>query len=112
MESIRTAKAHGKFVAINYLNCPGFTDSEHEVDALVDFIQDTRIDMIQWRNLNFDPIRYTRLMDGTATNGKPLGMVVVINRLSELFPGLIHGYFNPPVQGNQRPDTDHDRALS
>lgn len=27
VRSIKTAKDHGKFVAINYLNCPGFTDS-------------------------------------------------------------------------------------
>jgi pyruvate-formate lyase-activating enzyme len=34
---------------------PGFTDREDEFDELVRFIQSTGIDMIQWRNLNYDP---------------------------------------------------------
>ena len=51
----------GKFVAINYLNCPGFSDTPREVDALVRFLGKHPIHMIQWRNLNFDPIRPQKL---------------------------------------------------
>jgi len=98
LESINIAKYHDKFVSINYLNCPGFTDSEKEVAALIDFIADHKIDMIQWRNLNFDPKKYNELMTNIQDNGKPLGMETMIKELSNQFPNLIHGYFNPPVK--------------
>ncbi|MFH2091894.1 MAG: radical SAM protein [Pseudomonadota bacterium] len=98
LTSIDIAKKHKKFVSINYLNCPGFTDSEDEVAALTDFIDTHHIDMIQWRNLNFDPKKYIELMQTVQKSGNPLGMDVMIKKLSEKFPHLIHGYFNPPVK--------------
>lgn len=98
VESIRIAKSHGKFVAINYLNCPGFTDSQKEVEALMIFIKETRVDMIQWRNLNFDPKQYCELMEQTEKSGDPLGMKQMMDTISSEFPHLIHGYFNPPVK--------------
>jgi molybdenum cofactor biosynthesis enzyme MoaA len=39
LKSINIAIEHQKFVAINYLNCPGFTDSPQEVEALTRFLQ-------------------------------------------------------------------------
>jgi pyruvate-formate lyase-activating enzyme len=102
LQSIKIAKAKGKFVAINYLNCPGFTDSEQEVEALVQFISSLGIDMIQWRNLNFDPKRYIQLMENAETSGSPTGMETLINRLTQNFPHLIHGYFNPPKENYAR----------
>ena len=47
VESIKVAKALGAFVSINYLCYPGFSDTEPEVDALADFIDETGIDMLQ-----------------------------------------------------------------
>ena len=58
VETIDTALGKGAHVAINYLNCPGFTDTRDECDALMAFIDAHPIHMIQWRNLNFDPARY------------------------------------------------------
>ncbi|CCK78888.1 radical SAM protein [Desulfobacula toluolica] len=98
LKSIDAAKQQGKFVAINYLNCPGFTDSQKEFEALNDFIDNFNIDMIQWRNLNFDPKKYCELMSTVEDGGKPLGMDHIIQQLSNRFPKLIHGYFNPPVR--------------
>ncbi len=98
LRSIEIAKEKGKFVSINYLNCPGFTDSEKEVDALVRFIRTHDIDMIQWRNLNFDPKRYVHLMALAEDGGSPTGMAALIKQLSREFPDLIHGYFNPPKE--------------
>ncbi len=98
LRSIELAKIAKKFVSINYLNCPGFTDSANEFSALKEFISNYKIDMIQWRNLNFDPLKYTRLMTDIDESGKPVGMGTVINKLSQKFPKLIHGYFNPPVR--------------
>lgn len=98
LHSIDLAKERGKFVSINYLNCPGFTDSQNEVDALVRFIGTHGINMIQWRNLNFDPKHYTRIMTMAEAGGSPTGMASLINTLTREFPHLIHGYFNPPKE--------------
>lgn len=97
LKSIQAAKQQGKFVSINYLNCPGFTDSQKEFTALKKFIDTYKIDMIQWRNLNFDPKKYCELMFEIEDYGSPLGMETLIKQLSEYFPKLIHGYFNPPL---------------
>lgn len=98
IRSIKIAKGRGKFVAINYLNCPGFTDSEGEKEALFSFIRTLGIDMIQWRNLNFDPRQYTRIMAESQENSNPAGMASLISDLRLEFPSLIHGYFNPPKE--------------
>ncbi len=98
LKSIETAKKHGKFVAVNYLNCPGFTDSKKEFQALKNFITTYQIDMIQWRNLNFDPNKYFEMMSKIEDLGKPLGMQNIMDQLKSLYPKLIHGYFNPPVK--------------
>jgi len=96
IESVKAAKTLNKFVSINYLNCPGFTDSEKETEAFLSFAVITGIDMIQWRNLNFDPNRYFRLMKEIENPGRPIGMAAVIQKISDHCPDLIHGYFNPP----------------
>ena len=96
--SIKAARSRGKFVAINYLNCPGFTDSEQEQAALIQFIETFDINMIQWRNLNFDPRRYIQIMENVAKSGPPVGMAALIQNLRDRFPNLIHGYFNPPKE--------------
>ena len=102
IDSIKAAKSHGRFVAINYLNCPGFTDSQKEKEELFNFIRDLKIDMIQWRNLNFDPRRYIRIMEDTEPCGPPTGMATMIEELRAEFPDLIHGYFNPPKENHGR----------
>jgi pyruvate-formate lyase-activating enzyme len=108
LDSIKTAKSHGKFVSINYLNCPGFTDSQMESHALEDFIKTFEIDMIQWRNLNFDPAKYCRMMNQVEPCGPPIGMENLIQKLIRMFPGLIHGYFNPPKENHgEKTNTCH-----
>ncbi len=98
LKSIDMALAHEKFVAINYLNCPGFSDTPREVDALVRFLGKHPIHMIQWRNLNFDPIRYWNKMNALSRHGKPMGMETVLKRVRTQFPELKFGYFNPPKE--------------
>jgi len=98
LNSIDTAINRKKFVAVNYLNNPGFTDTPQEVDALIAFIKQYRINMIQWRNLNFDPLRYINIMYAAAEHGQPLGMPTVLHRIRKTFPDLKHGYFNPPKE--------------
>lgn len=98
VRSIDIAGEKGKFISINYLNCPGVTDSALEFEELVRFITDHPIHMIQWRNLNYDPAGYVDIMEKTGGKSEPLGMAFIIEALSEKFPDLIHGYFNPPVR--------------
>jgi pyruvate-formate lyase-activating enzyme len=98
LESIDMAILKGKFVSINYLNCPGFTDTPEEVEALKDFIREHPINMIQWRNLNFDPLKYWNIMNDIATHGRPIGMENLLNRIKKLSPNLKYGYFNPPKE--------------
>ena len=102
LTSIDLAREKGIFVAVNYLNCPGFTDSEKEKDALFHFIQNHGIHMIQWRNLNFDPKKYTQMMDRAEDGGNPTGMANLIKQLDREFPNLINGYFNPPRENHAR----------
>jgi hypothetical protein len=54
--------------------------------------------MIQWRNLNFDPLRYWKEMNAVATHDEPFGMKKLLNRVREQFPKLKFGYFNPPKE--------------
>lgn len=98
LESIDMALRKEKFVSINYLNCPGFTDTPEEVEALVGFISEHPINMIQWRNLNFDPVRYWEMMNGITKHGAPVGMENLLHRIKQSFPDLKHGYFNPPKE--------------
>lgn len=85
-------------VAINYLNCPGFSDTPEECGALLDFLNRHPIQMIQWRNLNFDPLRYVQMMSEIAPAGPPMGMKKLLGRVRKSYPDLRFGYFNPPKE--------------
>ncbi len=96
--SIATALEKDKFVSLNYLNMPGFTDTPQEMEALIAFLEKYPINMIQWRNLNFDPIRYWRFMNVSESHGMPLGMSKVLKTVRRACPHLKFGYFNPPKE--------------
>lgn len=98
IRSIETALVKKKFVSVNYLNCPGVTDTYEEFKTLSEFIKAHPINMIQWRNLNFDPKRYWNIMSDVAKHGKPMGMQRIISQVKESFPKVKHGYFNPPKE--------------
>ena len=98
LKSIDLALGSGLFVAVNYLNCPGFTDSPSEIKALRRFLKPYPIHMIQWRNLNFDPLRYFEIMNGVAQNDAPIGMQNLLEQIRQEFPHLKFGYFNPPKE--------------
>jgi pyruvate-formate lyase-activating enzyme len=98
MRSIDTALQKNRFVAVNYLNCPGVTDTPEEFEALKAFLKTYPIHMIQWRNLNFDPLRYRQIMRKVAEQGPSIGMHYILKRLCQDFPTLRHGYFNPPKE--------------
>lgn len=98
VESIRVAANKGGHVAINYLNCPGVTDTPEEFESLVRFLDENPVHLIQWRNLNYDPLRYRKIMEQADDQGESMGMARVLASLKKRFPKLKHGYFNPPKQ--------------
>jgi len=97
-ESIDIALQKEKRVAINYLNCPGISDSPEEADAFQAFLERHPVDLIQWRNLNFDPFRYWNKMSETISLGEPMGMENLLERIRARFPEIRFGYFNPPKE--------------
>jgi len=96
LSSIALAFEKRRFVSINYLNCPGFTDTPAEHEALLNFLADYPINMIQWRNLNYDPLRYWQTMGILDSQTRPLGMRACLSHVRRAYPRLMHGYFNPP----------------
>ncbi|BBO70278.1 radical SAM protein [Desulfosarcina alkanivorans] len=98
LESIDLAIAKGRHVAINYLNCPGFTDSPEEAAALSVFLEKHPVHLIQWRNLNFDPRHYLRTMNRVVPLGPPVGMAHLLQMIRKRFPELRFGYYNPPKE--------------
>jgi len=98
LKSIKTAESNNIHVAINYLNLPGFTDTEPEVAALQNILDNYKIDLIQWRNLNYDPKLYMQQMLKRGEYYSSLGIKELIGALKENYPELKHGYFNPPKE--------------
>lgn len=93
-ETLRVMRRHDRYRSINYLVFPGVTDTEAELEAISSFIEVCGLDLIQMRNLNIDPELYRdRLPPGTVREG--FGMGAFMRRVSERFPQLHFGYFNP-----------------
>lgn len=91
VESVKIAKEHGLFTMINYLVSPGVTDSPAEADALMRFLGETGVAMLQLRNLSIDPDFYNREM-GVKEGGN--GMYRLLERIKRDFPQVQFGYFN------------------
>jgi len=98
LRSIDHALVSGLFVAVNYLNCPGFTDTPAEIQALRRLLKRYPIHMIQWRNLNIDPLRYLAIMNDAAPNETPIGMSKMLDQIRREFPKVKFGYFHPPKE--------------
>ena len=92
MESLVRAKSGGLHLALNLLVMPGVTDSEKEVEALLEIVYRYQIDQIQMRNLCIDPRHYFDLFNENFS--KPMGIVNLIECLRREFPKLELGYFN------------------
>ncbi len=93
--SISIAKKKGGFVSLNYLVMPGLTDAAEEHDALKKLLSRNPVDMIQWRNLNFDPAEYFRSLKYHPDPDGMIGMRAVMRDVHERHPAMMNGYFNP-----------------
>ncbi len=91
-ESIAYAKQHGVFVSLNMLAFPGLNDRETEVAAWEDFIKETKIDMIQLRNLNLDPDVLWNIIPQSAA--PVLGVAAFVKRLQACDRQLVIGSFS------------------
>lgn len=100
--SIDSAVEQGGWVSLNYLNMPGITDTPEEMDALMRFLKKHPVHMIQWRNLNYDPLRYLDTMERAAPQGGSMGIPRMLETLGKRFPDLMFGYFNPPKSAFRR----------
>lgn len=98
LKSIKIAKDKDIFVSLNYLVNPGFSDSRQEFQEFKRLLSDYKIDMIQWRNLNFDPQAYCRLLKFSPQADSMLGIGEIISLIKKGFPDCMMGYFNPSRQ--------------
>ena len=98
MNSIGLSLERGLYVSINYLNMPGITDTPEELESLISFLNRYPIHRIQWRNLNFDPLRYYDVMHRAAPFKEALGVRYLLKHIQKKFPDLSFGYFNPPKE--------------
>jgi pyruvate-formate lyase-activating enzyme len=93
-ETLRVVRRHDRYRSINCLVFPGVTDTEEELDALSEFIEETDLDLVQMRNLNVDPEVYRQgLPAGSVREGMGLG--TFMRQIQKRFPHLRFGYFNP-----------------
>ncbi len=97
IQSLSVMREYGRYRSINYLVFPGVTDTEEELEAMGEFMEATDLDLIQMRNLNIDPELYARLLPENSVH-EGMGLPRFMKRLSERYPHLRYGYFNPSRQ--------------
>jgi molybdenum cofactor biosynthesis enzyme MoaA len=96
VESIRAAKACGRYTGINLLVFPGVSDREEEVEGLLRLVAETGLDLIQMKNLNIDPRRY--LASLPPPRGRAIGMRELLRTIRREAPQVEIGYFNRPKE--------------
>lgn len=101
-ESLKRARDAGVYSSINLLCFPGLIDREREVEALLAFVRETGLRLIQLRNLNIDPEVLLPRLPALDSLGKALGMRTLIETLRRELPEVEIGNFSRPVQ-RQRP---------
>jgi MoaA/NifB/PqqE/SkfB family radical SAM enzyme len=109
VESLKVVRSYGGWASINYFVFPGMTDSAEEYEALRNLIQETELNMIQWRNFNIDPDWYLGKI-GVTDTGESLGVKQLMELIREEFPNVKFGYYNPPIErikGNYEADFAH-----
>ena len=96
-ESLKRARDAGVYSSINLLCFPGMIDREREVEALLTFVRETRLRLIQLRNLNIDPEVLLPRMPALDSMGKALGVRTLIETIKREVPEVEIGNFTRPV---------------
>ena len=97
-ESLKRARDAGVYSSINLLSFPGMIDREREVEALLEFVRETGLQLIQLRNLNIDPEVLLPRMPALDTMGKALGMRAMIEIIRREAPAVEIGNFTRPIK--------------
>ena len=93
--SICHALDNGVHVSLNMLYMPGFNDRQSELDAWKNFLDALPVQMIQVRNLNYDPDEFFRVMPADKNFH---GTKNFLRELKETFPALTVGNFSHYVR--------------
>jgi molybdenum cofactor biosynthesis enzyme MoaA len=96
--SLKRARDAGVYSSINLLCFPGMIDREREVEALLSFIQETGLRLIQLRNLNIDPEVLLPRMPPLDSMGKALSIRTLIETIKRAAPDVEIGNFSRPVR--------------
>lgn len=91
LDSIQRAKDQGLFTMLNYLVFPGISDRQDEIDALLEVIDRSGVDLIQMRNLAIDPQLYWQKMQA---KGAGIGIKAMLDHIKRAIPRIQYGYFN------------------
>jgi pyruvate-formate lyase-activating enzyme len=97
-DSLKCARDAGVYSSINLLCFPGMIDREREVEALLAFVRETGLRLIQLRNLNIDPEVLLPRMPAPSSMGRPLGIRTLIELIKQEAPGVEIGNFTRPVK--------------
>lgn len=95
-ESLRRARDAGVYSSINLLCFPGLIDAEDEVAALIAFLRETGVRLVQLRNLNIDP--EVLLPRVPASQGAPMGIRAFVETLRREAPEVEVGNFTRPIK--------------
>jgi pyruvate-formate lyase-activating enzyme len=93
--SLVLARAAGVYSSINLLCFPRLIDAEDEVEALVAFLRETGVRLVQLRNLNIDPEVFLPRVPRPA--GTSMGIPAMIEVLRREVPDVEIGNFSRPV---------------
>ena len=89
--SIAYALSKNVHVSLNMLYMPGFNDRIAEFDAWKNFLSELPVQMIQVRNLNYDPDEFFKIMPHDENF---LGTQRFLRELQKKFPTLTIGNFS------------------
>lgn len=107
--SLVLAREAGVYSSINLLCFPGLIDAEDEIAALVAFLRETGVRLVQLRNLNIDPeVLLPRVPKPT---GKPLGIPALIETLRREMPDVEVGNFTRPTTPRRPGAADAPRLV-
>lgn len=95
-ESIKYAKEKGVYVSLNMLFFPGLNDREEEVVGWKEFLTETKVDMIQLRNLNVDPNAFLKIMP--VRKGEMIGAKAFIDNIKASFQDVVVGSFSHYIE--------------
>ena len=95
-KSLMLARDAGVYTSINLLSFPGYIDAEDEVEALIVFLRETSVRLVQTRNLNIDPEVFMPRVP--RPQGKPMGIRMMIETLRRELPEIEIGNFTRPVK--------------